>query len=301
VKYQAGIHWVCGGVIAVAMLQSYLDAVLQDADYASVHRLGLPGYQNAALTGEQADAAFGQEFFGAPLTMEAETYESFTERFLGRSHQEAQAEVNEELRRLQIDPEVFYRNAQRLRLSQYAPDDMDPTALPGRERRGGERPLKEEETSSSLPRWADTARALSELTGTGADEALHQKLVEASDAPAARSAPTLNVPEHGMIEEIALDEIGGETYGGRLGRETPRGLESSLQIDSLTDDEAEFEDFVLGPVVKGHQRRAAALAAQRDGAADGAASEEEGDTVETFSLDPEFDYDNVNLTSRVQA
>ncbi|CAE7531314.1 unnamed protein product [Symbiodinium sp. CCMP2592] len=72
-------------------------------------------------------------------------------------------------------------------------------------------------------------------------------------------------------DEIAL-ESQAETCGGRLGHETPEGLSSKLQIDSLTEDgdETEFREELLNEAPNGGEE----------------------DAVEAFSLDPEFDYDN---------
>merc|ERR1712136_134826 len=50
----------------------------------------------------------------------------------------------------------------------------------------------------------------------------------------------LNVPQDDKEETFEEISLEGETRGGRMGRETPRGLGSKLQIDSLTDDEDEF-------------------------------------------------------------
>jgi hypothetical protein len=80
-------------------------------------------------------------------------------------------------------------------------------------------------------------------------------------------------------EELSLDE---GTRGGRLGHETPRGMENRLQIDSLTDD----EDEALEPCSTKE--------------VDGDHNASSDDVVEGFSLDPDFDYDNVsNLTPKV--
>mmetsp|Transcript_7917 Transcript_7917/g.17251 ORF Transcript_7917/g.17251 Transcript_7917/m.17251 type:complete len:198 (-) Transcript_7917:257-850(-) len=45
--------------------------------------------------------------------------------------------------------------------------------------------------------------------------------------------PSLGCPVD-EFEEVGLE---GEVVGGRMGRETPRGVAGSLKIDSLTDDE----------------------------------------------------------------
>eukprot|EP00438_Fugacium_kawagutii_P035957 Skav233250 [mRNA] locus=scaffold2371:23196:23696:- [translate_table: standard] len=85
----------------------------------------------------------------------------------------------------------------------------------------------------------------------------------------------LNVPADQVppaCEEISL---AGETHGGRLEHETPEGLSSRLQIDQLTDD-GEETDF------------------RKD-----VAECDDEDLVEVFALDPDFDYDNTELSSRV--
>mmetsp|Transcript_26387 Transcript_26387/g.48225 ORF Transcript_26387/g.48225 Transcript_26387/m.48225 type:complete len:241 (-) Transcript_26387:86-808(-) len=234
---------------------------------------------DAALTAAPREALLGHALLGSPLTLEAETYESFSRRFQVAA-QDTQEEVNEELRRLDIDPEVFYRNAQRLRLQQFSPDSMDPVNLPGLSRMEDHG----DDNQSLLQRWADLAGLHAvELGGderSASDEAKAHE-VEVADLHK-RQAPTLHVPEHALIEEISLDELtGGETFGGRLGHETPRGMDTKLQIDCLTDDEG--EDPLFRPLPDSPTGAAAP----------------EGDSVEEFSLDPEFDYDNTHLSSRV--
>jgi len=82
------------------------------------------------------------------------------------------------------------------------------------------------------------------------------------------------------FEEILLEHGGNETRGGRMGHETPQGLSGMLQIDSLTDDEDD-DDFRAEIVKEEH------------------VAPDAKDDIETFTLDPEFDYDNTaNLATR---
>uniref|UniRef100_A0A7S4QRB7 Uncharacterized protein n=1 Tax=Alexandrium monilatum TaxID=311494 RepID=A0A7S4QRB7_9DINO len=241
--------------------------------------------------------ASGAEFLEAPLRLQTESYEAFAAQLhIGQDDAEHRT-VEEELRELQIDPEVFYRDARRLGARRFSSDDLDPTGVP----------------PPPLPRAAGAASSISASPAAAAAPALNAEssrggedlmaggwafkppdreppLPEAEDdgdglpplGPCvAALLPGLNVPDHSDIEDIPYEEIAldGETRGGRMGRETPRGLSAKLQIDTLTDDDD--EDF-RGPILSG------------------ADPGNEDDEVEAFALDPEFDYDKVdNLTGRL--
>lgn len=259
--------------------------------------MGLPVQALAAAANQHLD----HEFFSAPLRLQAESYESFAQRLHSSVQQDgvAQASVEEELRRLQIDPEVFYRNAQRLGVREYSSDDLDPTS-------------RSTEQMSLAP-----SATLAALLASSADEAATAEVTTVGDAgarcdasfdPPQRvvAAPKedsidesrvkeiesyrieteadnacrlgicgLNMPDSEAVEdEIILDETKEMTCGGRLSCGTPQGLQAKLQIDSLTDDE---DEEVL----------------QTDAvAADGE------DQIEAFTLDPDFDYDTVTNLSR---
>lgn len=233
---------------------------------------GTPADMARVGTGAQMD---GFDALEAPLRLRLESYEAFVER-LPHAREDAEAASNasvvEELRRLQIDPAIFYRDAsgrgaQRLGLRRFSPDDVDPTASP--------------ELGCSIGRSPHEAAAgdpdaLAALLGFEDDDTTDVQDV-APEPQQAAALPGLNMPDDDEDFEICLDE-GGETRGGRLGHETPEGLSTRLQIDSLTDDGDE-DDF-----------RADVLA--EDAVA-------EGDGIEPFALDPEFNYDAVeNLSSR---
>jgi len=242
-----------------------------------------------------------QQFLDAPLRLEAESYASFTRRLMQHSGTSGAPEVEEELRRLQIDPEIFYRGAQQLGLREYSADEAV-TAT----------------SSGPSPSLAGFAAAFAEASGAvtdgnGADEFRPPPRASACDslqvggswaeqvstpsraAAAAREAlgfededepskgmPQLNVPYNDFEEEICL-EGAGETFGGRMGRETPRELEAKLQIDSLTDDE---DDSFVG---SSESRRK-----------EPTKPPDEEEPIEAFELDPDFDYENTkNLTRRV--
>jgi hypothetical protein len=243
------------------------------------------------------------EWLNAPLTLQTETYESFTQRLNSSLGQDeaSQASVAEELRRLQIDPEVFYANAQRLGVREYRADDMDPTIEAGRS----------PEPASLLPQAPPTFATMASLLAVGdSDNAIAavDQFMPPTRGPEANASEPLNasriqeiesycieteadnacrlgmcginVPDGEVCEEILLDgSVQEETRGGRLSCETPRGLEAKLQIDSLTDDEDD-EVFKTSP-------------------SDAPRVADEEDAIEAFALDPDFDYDTVtNLTSR---
>eukprot|EP00929_Paragymnodinium_shiwhaense_P096924 TRINITY_DN58671_c0_g1_i1.p1 TRINITY_DN58671_c0_g1~~TRINITY_DN58671_c0_g1_i1.p1 ORF type:complete len:268 (-),score=66.65 TRINITY_DN58671_c0_g1_i1:360-1163(-) len=245
------------------------------------------------------DAAPGREFLDAPLRMQAESYEAFRRQL--RVHGEAlvggketsTASVEEELRKLDIDPAVFYRNAKPLNMCEYSAEDADPTSASSEipaygagvsgmaaailAASGGDGgslfspPERKKLSDGDTLGWATkTSKVPADFSDDEAafeDESLKEPDTKLS----------LNVPDY---EEICLDEGGtAATMGGRLGRETPRGLEAKLQIDTLTDDED--DPFINGP-----------SKAQPPPAGD------EEEAVEAFSLDPDFDYDNPGTLSR---
>lgn len=272
--------------------------------------MGLP--MDALVTA--ANQQLGAEFIDAPMRLQAESYASFAQRLHSSLRQdgEVQASVEEELRRLQIDPEVFYGNAQRLGVREYSADDLDPTSGAGR---------SSEQMSLAPPTHATLAALLASSYGDSPEEAL-----AAVELPVERGAGEscgsfeppprggyattdalrvkeiesyhigteadnacrlgmcgLNMPnstavEEPVCEEIMLDDAEEETRGGRLSCETPQGLQAKLQIDSLTDDEDE-EVFQTGP-------------------AEGSREADGEDQIEAFSLDPDFDYDTVANLSR---
>ncbi|CAJ1424045.1 unnamed protein product [Effrenium voratum] len=204
--------------------------------------MGVP--LNAAEARLPREPQSGRDLLGEPFRLQVESYEDFARLLPGlEQDQESRASVEEELRKLQIDPEIFYRNQSRLRVSGLPRELLDPAEL------------------SRAEGFAPPARAVC------ADP------LDARDAHDAHDAP---VPAFALKEEPCEEiTLGGETQGGRLGHETPEGLSSRLQIDSLTDegDEPDFRQELEG----------------RD----------DEDLVEAFHLDPDFDYDNAQGSSKV--
>ncbi|CAE7372488.1 unnamed protein product [Symbiodinium natans] len=200
-----------------------------------------PATRTAARPPEVGDEL--RDFLNAPFRLNVESYEDFA-KLLPSLGQEAssRASVEEELRRLNIDPKIFYKNQRPLRASQFVPEDFgfepEPDDPDGPLPAVFQPPARSSEASASAP---------------------------AAEINAVTPATSAREPEY---DEIAL-ETQAETCGGRLGHETPEGLGSKLQIDSLTEDgdEPDFRKELL-----------------KEG--------EEEDAVEAFSLDPDFDYDN---------
>jgi hypothetical protein len=263
----------------------------------------------AGLVNQQLD----RESFDAPLRLQAESYESFAKLLHSSVGQDgaANASVTEELRRLQIDPEVFYRDARRLGVREYRPDELDPgvvasNAAPGafaaspahatlatllandsESCTGGT--VGGPECTSALDSFEPPARGphatYSEPVNIARAKEIESYHIESeADTACKLGMCGLNVPESGCIEETGCEEIllndaDEETRGGRLSCATPKGLEAKLQIDSLTDDE---DDEVFKTTqIDSHQA-------------------DDADEIEAFVLDPDFDYDKVdNLTRRL--
>lgn len=193
----------------------------------------------------------------APFRLPTESYQTFS-RLLPGLEQDSEncKNVDEELRKLDIDPKLFYRNQNRLFLSQ-PPPDLDCEELKAE--------IQSEDD------WILIQKALER------DNQIFSPPSRVENGPgAASSSGELNLTDEVRCEEITLAKE-GETVGGRLGRETPEGLSSRLQIDQLTDDgdETTFRQDLSGY--------------------------NDQDLVEAFTLDPDFDYDNAEgLSSRVE-
>lgn len=273
--------------------------------------MGLP-LEMAHAAGQQHGS--GLEFMDAPLRLQVETYEGFSQWLLSLhpdADTHASANVEDDLRKLQIDPAVFYSKAQRVGLRKFTPDDVDALAeaysgsgaadigfLGGRDAMAaalallsGPSPtgvLSDGRLFAPPPRTAECQAN---------DGVLQEERESEQEEPGnvARAVPRLNAPSQRAeevtvrkhqgedeLEDMLYEEVdfGAETRGGRLGRETPRDLKVKFQVDSLTDDGDE-DGF-------------------RDELTMGDAIPAEGDAIEAFSLDPDFDYDNSNnLTSKV--
>jgi len=260
--------------------------------------MGLPLESSFASGGPQlapqqlGAAGSNREWIDAPMRLQTESYEAFSQRFASLTGQAGAAtEVEDELRRLDIDPALFYGNAQRLALRRFNPDEEDPLAAPKAkasalgiqlaplgQQVAGEDEDEEREVGGS---WAQATEKGARF-GPPARRAAEGGGGEEKPLPST-AVPGLHVPRHALEEEYeeVLDLGIGETHGGRMGHETPCDLDTRLQVDNITDDGDE-DDF-----------REEVLAAPEP-------EPEEGDVIEAFSLDPEFDYDNVtNLTSRM--
>eukprot|EP00927_Polykrikos_kofoidii_P055638 TRINITY_DN49853_c0_g1_i1.p1 TRINITY_DN49853_c0_g1~~TRINITY_DN49853_c0_g1_i1.p1 ORF type:complete len:325 (+),score=90.54 TRINITY_DN49853_c0_g1_i1:92-1066(+) len=224
------------------------------------------------------------ELLGAPLRLQTESYEAFAKRLNLFSSKQPELSMEDELRRLDIDPAVFYGNAKPLGLREYVAEDL--TAVPP----GDRRPPEPNSGTASAAGAAGLFQP-PERTACVGDTAPSQTggKPRTEEAEPTRRCPALNVPnvpQLAELEDMPYEEIclnsgsANETTGGRLGHETPREMEAKLQIDTLTDDEDDGDD----PVFKSTKKTVQA---------------DEEDEITTFALDPEFDYDNVaNLTSR---
>jgi len=283
--------------------------------HLSLELMGLPMDARAAIP---PDDQLNAEFFDAAMRLQGESYNSFAQRLNVNSGQDGstEASVAEELRRLQIDPEIFYRNAERLRVSDYCPEDLDPTGRPSC-RSSGLTPLAPPTPATLAALLASDGDSALEVMEAPASSATcssktfeppargsHSAQAEHLDALRAKETESyhietdadnrcrlgncgLHVPEDEraqdpVCEEIVLDaEEEEQTLGGRMNSKTPCGLEAKLQIDSLTDDE---DDEFFQTTSANAQARAP----------------DEEDEIEAFTLDPDFDYDKVdNLTRRL--
>lgn len=220
--------------------------------------MSMPGVTSDQNSSRQARS----EFMEAPWRLQAESYEGFASRLSSLSQELGSGtSVEEELRKLQIDPEIFYRQNKRLQLAQFSADDLDPSAM--------------------LATISAAAAAESEDAEFDPPPRVSAK---ASSEEADRTLAGLFMPSTEDVEDMPYEEIQlageSETRGGRLGHATPKDLSARLQVDSLTDDGDEDDDF-------------------RNEVLEAPVGDEE-DAIEAFSLDPEFDYDNeAGLTSKV--
>lgn len=243
-----------------------------------------------------------QEQFAAPLRLKTESYAEFRKLLpsLGSEH-EARENILEGLRQSGIDPEVFYqsvsaaaaaatdgatagvrrRGAGPLEVAVYDPDDSAPISFDPLSRAAAVSAARELKGQEDGEQRAREGRPC----GTEAQEA-HQMETKADRLTSEWRSVELQppgVPEG--LEELDLDAC-AETRGGRFGHETPKGMESRLQIDSLTDDE---DDPIV--CLRGSANGRPATKGEED-------SDSE-DAVGSFTLDPDFDYDNVrNLTRK---
>jgi len=270
-------------------------------------RMGEP----KGVAGPVVEPDVSQAVMDAPLRLHAESYGAFVSR-LHLQESAAELSVADELRKLHIDPDIFYGSSKRLGISRFDADDVDPVLSPGEAAvatptpcrapgianaggrgsscsRGEDPPLPAQDLPPEA-RWADPVAVAARIP-FGPEpppefDPLRMREIEShhieTDADGlVRSGALdvlcrLNVPQDDKEETFEEISLEGETRGGRMGRETPRGLGSKLQIDSLTDDEDEFFGSAPPP----------------SPSADGE------DAVEPFAIDPSFDYDHVNLTSR---
>lgn len=275
--------------------------------------MGVPLDALEKLDGAAANNELGTDFFDAPLRLQTESYESFAQLLHSSAGQDGvqRASVADELRRLGMDPEVFYGNAERLRVREHNADDLDPTSGIGKSSAAPTTlaPPKMASLAALLASDGDASQGSAAIDmeasaggfnpparGSCAEpiDAAREKEIEAhhigTEADTACElgmCPSLHVPDGAILieapefEEILLDpDVEEETVGGRTSCETPCGLEGKLQIDSLTDDEDDDDLLKTDPT------EASARVA------------DEEDEIEAFTLDPDFDYDKVDNLSR---
>lgn len=226
----------------------------------------------------------------APMGLRNESYEEFLRRIFTTSGNAGTelASVDDELRRLNIDPGVFYRGTKRVELRRFDPENPDISVPPVTDddaiAEGFRNPppvsVSEALQDSDLPAPEDGGW----FSGSTLFAPPTRQLPSSSSSA---GIPRLNVPEDEDSGCELLDAGVGETMGGRFACETPRGIEGKLQIDSLTE-EGDDEDFFRDEVI----------AAPNDLEEPQVAGNCEGDVVESFELDPDFNYDNVPLASR---
>eukprot|EP00434_Breviolum_minutum_P017534 symbB.v1.2.015476.t1/scaffold1156.1/size134879/6 len=190
--------------------------------------MGLPERNLVERFLRESLSSHAADVIDAPFRLQTESYEDFARLLPGLEQDgESRASVNDELRRLDIDPKIFYRNHNRLRVTELPPELLDPTAT------GSFEPAKHEACDMfSPPARVETAKSPMVPGKEGCP----------LNVPADQASP---VPH--ACEEISLAHE-GETHGGRLGHETPEDLTSRLQIDQLTDDgdDAEFREDLAG-------------------------------------------------------
>lgn len=240
--------------------------------------MNMPG-----ITPEQSSSQqLRSEFLEAPWRLQAESYEGFASRLTSLGQELGSGtNVEEELRQLGIDPELFYRQNKRLQSAEFSSDDLDPSAVPAMSSAGFFAQLPSSEQVLGLEGTAEADVLQDQDREFDPPPRGHAK---ASSAEAVCMLAGLNIPSIEEVEDMPFEEITltgeGETRGGRLGHATPKDLSARVQFDSLTDDGDEDDDF----------RKEVLEASPGD----------EEDAIEAFSLDPEFDYDNeTQLTSKV--
>lgn len=183
----------------------------------------------------------------------------------------------------------FLSNGARLSANTYAP--------PPRELANPDDGPLGEDIPDDDPRWGDLGWAsrtglgqedLDALRDSGiltdADEyARFQRRWPGREFPQ-EDCPTINVPDDDELPCVEL-EVG--EAAGRMGRETPGDLGGKLQIDNLTDCDSE-EDML----------RIDDLDDEDPGPAQDNVVGDGEDAVEAFTLDEDFDYDNIPLTQK---
>lgn len=259
--------------------------------------MGLAAEEAASMAADQHRQQHDRDLFNAPMRLQNESYADFSRLIFHSAAADltsSQTSVAEDLRQLGINPEVFYGAAQRLSVSSYSPEALDPTVVASLAGAAGEMALAPEHRDeipgpekdgsaaegflfTPATRWTDSVppKRVGKLTSpTGCEDSdpCCSLNVPENSAPA---AGTLNLPDDD-IEELPFEEITfNATRGGRLGHETPRGLSAKLQIDSLTDDEGD-EDLEPPPRPQPDNE----------------------DAIEAFALDQDFDYEAVTILSR---
>lgn len=184
----------------------------------------------------------------APLRLETESYEDFTRRLhelsldAGVNTHESEASVAAELRRLQIDPDVFYRNAPRLGLTRFNLDDFDPLASPppcGVE--GGTVPAP----AKDLPRELSAPAGFAPPSRCGLDmgEARGQPSVCCSREPAAAAPVTAHssdaVPAAAVESSLEKSALAEQAVPAKVSRRSPA---NGATAGGLNEDEGILTD-----------------------------------------------------------
>lgn len=282
--------------------------------------MGLPLDSPAAVPpDDQLDA----NFFDAAMRLQGESYDSFAQRLNVNIGQATDTSVAEELRRLQIDPEIFYSNAQRLRVSDYCAEDLDPTVGPSCRSKGP--------TSLAPP----TPATLAALLASDINSALELRADASNDlaqAPACATTcrgntfePPARGPQAALAEPVdTLRMKETESYHieteadnacrlGMCGLHVPEDERAQdLVCEEIVLDASE-EEHTLGGRMNSKTPCGLEAKLQIDSLTDDeddevfqttaddaqARAPDEEDEVEAFTLDPDFDYDKVdNLTRR---
>lgn len=293
--------------------------------------MGVPLGEVEKLDAAAANNELGADFFDAPLRLQTESYESFAQLLHSSAGQDGvqRASVADELRRLGMDPEVFYGNAERLRVREHNADDLDPTSGTGRSSAAP--------TTLAPPKMASLAALLA--SDGDASQGAAATDMGASDGgfnPPARSSREKEIEEH-LARNLRLKSSGGEPCDAAREKEIEEhhigtdadtacelGMCPSLHVPdgAILIEAPEFEEILLDPDVEeetvggrtscetpcGLEGKLQIDSLTDDEDDDdllktdpteaSARVADEEDEIEAFTLDPDFDYDKVDNLSR---